>query len=161
VLDRSGDTKLSAGAGVEFQSTDLSLVAAPLAGSRFDTFYSPNGSASTFATTFTVDRHRLLAPRFLNWSVALERKLPREIFLKTEFLERNSIHGFVYNTPGGAGGTNFVLQNTRRDHYYGFKVDLRRTFRKRYVVTASYMHSRSSSNQVLDYSLDNAVLSPQ
>jgi hypothetical protein len=161
VLDRSGDTKLSAGAGVVFQSTDLSLVAAPLSGSRFDTFYTPYGSTSTFATTFTVDRHRLLAPRFLNWSVALERKLPREIFLKAEFLERNSIHGFVYNTPGGAEGTNFVLQNTRRDHYYGFKVDLRRTFRKRYVVTASYMHSRSRSNQVLDYSLDNPVLSPQ
>ncbi|MBV9341956.1 MAG: TonB-dependent receptor [Acidobacteria bacterium] len=161
VVDRSGDTKLSAGIGVVFQSTDLALIAAPFAGSRSDTFFTANGSASTFVTSFTVDRTRLLAPRFLNWSLALERKLPWEIFLKTEFLERNSIHGFVYNTPGGAGGTNFLLENTRRDHYYGLKVDLRRMFRKRYVVTASYMRSRSRSNQVLDYSLDNPVLSSQ
>ena len=161
VLDSSGNTKLSAGIGATFQSTDLSQIAAPLSGSRTDTFFNSSGGVSSFVTSFTLDRNRLVAPRFLNWSIALERKLPHDIFLKTEFLKRNSIHGFVYNTAGGTGGTDFLLQNTRKDHYYGFKVDLRRTFRKRYVVTVSYMRSRSRSNQVLDYSLDNPVLSPQ
>jgi len=162
VLDAAGNTKLSAGVGVVYESTNLSLIALPLAGSRQDTFYGSNGSPPlTAVSTFTVDRRTLLAPRFLNWSVALERKLPAQIFLKTEFIRRTGTHEFVYNTPGGLSGTNFLLQNTRADRYYSFKVDLRRTFKKRYVVMGSYVRSSSRSNQVLDYSLDNLVLNPQ
>jgi len=161
VVDRSGDTKLSAGIGLVYQSTDLSLIAAPMAGSRQDTFYTTTGVPTSFLSTFTVARQALEAPRFLNWSVALERRLPGQIFLKAEFLERHGSHSFVYNSPAGAGGPNFLLVNTREDRYDSFKVDLRRTFHERYVVTASYTHSHSRSNQVLDYSLDNLVLSPQ
>ncbi len=117
--------------------------------------------ARSILTTFSVDRNTLLAPRFVNWSVALERQLPWQIFLKTEFLKREGKDGFVYNTPPGLGGTSYFLQNTRHDHYYSFKVDLHRSFRERYAVTASYVRSRSTSDQVLDYSLDNLVSSPQ
>lgn len=163
VLDSSGNTKLSAGVGVVYASTNLSLIAAPLGGSRQDTFLPQNPSLppQLFVTTFSVDRSRLLAPRFLNWSVALERKLPAGIFLKTEFIKRDGIHDFAYNTPGGATGTNFLLQNTRTETYYAFRIDLRRTFWKRYIATASYTRSSSRSNQVIDYSLDNPTLSPQ
>ena len=161
VLDNSGNTKISAGVGVSFQSTNLALIAAPLAGSRRDTFFNRLAPPETFLTRFSVDHHALRAPHYLNWSVALERKLPGQVFLKTEFLRRNGSDGFVYNTPGGGAGANFLLQNTREDRYDSFKVDLRRTFRQRYVVTASYVRSRSTSNQVLDYSLDNLFLSRQ
>ncbi|HZQ96557.1 MAG TPA: TonB-dependent receptor [Candidatus Sulfotelmatobacter sp.] len=160
VLDNSGHTKLSAGVGVVYQATDLSLIAAPRGGSRTDTFYDPQGNPSVFLTTFSVDRHRLLAPRFLNWSVALERKLPGQIFVKAEFLQRDSIHGFAYDSSG-PGSTAFLLLNSRRDHYRAFTLDARRMFRKRYTVTASYTRSTSHSNQVIDYSLDNPVLNPQ
>lgn len=161
VLDSSGNTKVSAGVDIVYESTNLSLIAEPLGGSRMDSFFSAQGVPQVFLTTFAVDRSHLLAPRFLNWSVALERKLPAGIFLTTEFMKRNGIHDFVYNTPGGVVSTSFVLQNTRSDRYYSFKVDLRRRFWKRYIATASYMRSSSRSNQVLDYSLDNPVLSPQ
>jgi TonB-dependent receptor-like protein len=161
VLDNSGDTKISAGVGVVYQSTNLFLIAAPLAGSRNDTFYNLGNNPVSFLTTFAIDRNRLEAPRFLNWSLALERKLPAQIFVKAEFLQRNGTHGFVFNTPGGFGGINFQLQNTRQDRYYSFKADFRRTFQKRFIVTASYTHSRSHSNQVFDYSLDNLIFSPQ
>jgi len=160
VLDSSGDTKVSAGAGVTYQSTNLFLAAAPFAGFRKDTFYDINGIATTFLTTFAVDRSTLLAPRFLNWSVALERKLPAQLFLKAEFMQRNGIHGFVFNTTHTVS-IDFLLQNTREDRYYSLKFDVRRTFQKRYIVTASYTRSGSRSNQVLDYSLDNLVISPQ
>jgi hypothetical protein len=161
VLDSSGNTKISAGIGWTYESTNLSLIAQPLGGSRVDTFFNVQGVPQVFLSAFMVDRAHLLAPRFRNWSIALERKLPAQIFLKTEFMQRNGIHDFVYNTPGGASGTNFVLQNTREDRYYSFKIDLRRTFLKRYIVTGSYMRSSSRSNQVLDYSLDSPILSPQ
>jgi hypothetical protein len=81
--------------------------------------------------------------------------------LETEFIRRAGSHDFVYNTAGGVSGTNFLLQNTREDNYYSFKIDLRRTFWKRYIATASYMRSSSRSNQVIDYSLDSPVLSSQ
>jgi len=160
VLDNAGNTKLSAGIDVIYEATNLSLVAAPLGGSRLDTFFSAAGAPQTFLTTFAVDRNRLLAPRFLNWSIALERKLPAEIFLKTEFIKRDGTHDFAYNSPTGSA-SNFLLQNTRTDTYYSFKVDLRRTLWKRYIATASYMRSSSRSNQVIDYSLDSPTLSPQ
>jgi hypothetical protein len=161
VLDNSGNTKLSAGIDVIYEATNLSLIAAPLGGTRMDTFFNAQGIPQVFFTSFSVDRNQLLAPRFLNWSVALERKLPAQVFLKTEFIRRNGVDDFAYNTPGGISGTNFQLQNTRTDNYYSFKVDLRRIFWKRYIATASYVRSSSTSNQVLDYSLDNPVLSPQ
>lgn len=162
VLDRSGETKISAGIGVAYEATLLSLIAAPLQGSRHDYFFDPAGNLTrSVLTTFSIDRNTLLAPRFINWSVALERQLPWQMFLKTEFLNREGKDGFVFDTPVGLGGTNYFLQNTRRDHYYAFKVDVRRTFHKRYSVTASYTRSRSTSNQVLDYSLDSLVNSPQ
>lgn len=162
VLDHSGETKISAGIGVAYESTLLSLISAPLQGSRHDYFFSPAGNLTrSILTTFSVDRNALLAPRFINWSVALERQLPGRIFLKTEFIKREGKDGFVYNTPRGLGRTDYLLQNTRHDHYYSFKVDVRRTFRERYSVTASYTRSRSTSDQVLDYSLDNLVSSPQ
>jgi hypothetical protein len=163
VLDNSGNTKISAGIGVVYQSTLLSLIAAPLQGSRHDYFFDPATGDLTRSvlTTFSVDRSTLLAPRYLNWSVALERKLPGQIFLKTEFLRRSGKDGFVYNTLGGLGSTDFFLQNTRHDRYYSFKVDLRRTFRERYTVNASYTRARSTSDQVLDYSLDSLLSSPQ
>ncbi len=162
VPDSSGNTKFSAGIGVVYESTNLLLIAAPFAGSRLDTFYDPTGSA-TFSTltTFDVNRSSLDAPRFLNWSVAAERKLPAQIFLKAEFIHRTGIHGFVYEIPPNAPGTNFSLQNTRNDQYHSLTVDARRTFRKRYIVTASYVHSSSRSNQVLDYSLDSLILGRQ
>ena len=162
VLDNSGNTKFSAGVGVIYASTNLSLVGLPYTGSRQDYFFDSNGNqTASVSTSFAVDRGNLLAPRFLNWSSALERKLPGQIFLKAEFIRRTGIHDFVYNTAPGTSATSFLLQNTREDKYYSFKIDARRTFRKRYIVMASYTRSSSRSNQVLDYSLDNLVLSPQ
>jgi hypothetical protein len=162
VLDGAGNTKISAGVGVIYASTNLALIALPSAGSRQDYFFDSSGFlASTVATTFTVNRNQLAAPRFLNWSLALERKLPAQIFMKAEFTRRSGIHDFVYNAASVPAAINFFLQNTRNDRYYSFKVNLRRIFFKRYIVTASYTRSSSWSDQVLDYSLDNLVLSPQ
>lgn len=161
VLDQAGNSKISAGVGVIYQATSLSLIAQPFQGSRDDTFFDVNGNPAEFVTTFSVDRSRLLAPRFVNWSVGLEQKLPKQIFLKTEFIRRDGIHDFVYNTVPGGSATDFVLQNTRTEHYFAFRTNLRRTFKNRYLLTASYTRSHSTSNQVLDYSLDNLLINPQ
>lgn len=162
VLDNSGNTKVSAGIGEIYQSTNLSLIALPLQGGRHDYFFDPSGNLNTlFFSTFAINKHALAAPRYVNWSVEVEHKLPAEIFLKASYLSREGTNAFVYNTPGGVSSTNFVLQNTRHDNYTAFKIDLRRTFHKSYIVSGSYTRSSSTSNQVLDYSLDSLIISPQ
>jgi len=165
VLDNSGNTKLSAGIGIAYEATNVVLVARPLAGQRLDTFFvdssgNPLTTPTTVATSFSVDKNTLQAPRFVNWSVALEKKLPRSIFLKAEFLQRRGTRDFVYNAPRNLPG-NFLLQNTRDAYYHAFQLSLRHSFRERYMVMGSYVRSSTHSNQVLDFNVDNPILSPQ
>ena len=172
VLDSAGNTKLSAGIGIVYDATPVYLIARPHAGERTDYFFNQSGEPTDASgaptsvptptrTTFSVDRGTLQAPRFLNWSVALEKKLPKSFFLKAEFMDRRGTRGFVYDTLNSASGGNFVLQNTRDDLYRAFQLTLRRGFGKRYMVLGSYTRSTAHSNQVLDFNVDNPVLSPQ
>ena len=172
VLDSAGNTKLSAGIGIVYDATPVYLIARPYAGERTDYFFNQSGEPTDangtpiavpvpVLTTFSVDRGNLQAPRFVNWSLALEKKLPKSIFLKAEFMDRRGTHGFVFNTPNGAPGGSFVLQNTRDDLYRAFQVTVRRGFGKRYMVLGSYTRSTAHSNQVLDFNVDNPILSPQ
>lgn len=169
VLNNSGNTKFSAGAGLVYDATDLILIARPEAGEREDYFFNAAGQPTDLAgnviptptpvpTTFSVNRQNLEAPRFLNWSLALEQKLPASIFLKAEFMQRRGTRDFVYNTPGNLPGGNFNLQNTRDDRYNAFQLNLRRSFRQRYMVMGSYTRSSTRSNQALDFNVDAPVL---
>ena len=161
VLDNSGTTKLSAGIGLVYDATPVFLIARPYAGERTDYFFNPTGQlTSTVPTTFALDRGTLASPRFLNWSLGLERKLPAAVYLKAEFLEKRGSRGFVYNTPGATTG-DFVLENTRDDHYDALQVTLRHNFRESYMVMGSYTRSSAHSNQALDFNVDNPVLSGQ
>ncbi|MFZ0758499.1 MAG: carboxypeptidase regulatory-like domain-containing protein, partial [Candidatus Sulfotelmatobacter sp.] len=101
MLDGEGNTKLSAGVGIVHDATSLGLIHQPFEGQRVDYFFNASGEPTnangtptdppTLApvpTTFTVNRSALAAPRYLNWSLGLEKKLPAAIFLKLEFLEK-------------------------------------------------------------------------
>ena len=163
VLDSEGNTKLSAGVGLAYDATNLLLLARPSAGQRTDTFFDTGGKqvGLPVLSTFSANPHTLQEPHYLNWSLALEQKLPGSIYLKAEFLERNGVHGLVYNTVNRQPGGNFVLENTREDRYHSFQVNLRHAFQHGYMVAGSYTRSSSRSNQVLDFNVDNPILSPQ
>jgi len=172
VLDNSGNTKLSAGIGVVYDATDLILIARPYAGERADYFFSATGAPinlegiviptpTPVMSSFTVDRRTLQAPQFLNWSGAIERKLPKAIVLKAEYMQRQGTHDFVYNTQNGSLGGDFILQNTRNDHYHSVQLTLRHSFGQYYLISGSYSRSSARSNQVLDFNVDNPFLSPQ
>ena len=172
VLDNSGETKISAGIGLLYDATHLILIARPFAGQRADYFFNSKGQpedlsgvplamSAAVLSSFSVDRNTLQAPRFLNSSLALERKLPKSIFLKAEYIQREGTHDFVYNTANGALGGNFILQNTRQDYYHSVQFTLRRSFGQYYLVSASYARSSARSNQVLDFNVDSPFLSPQ
>ncbi len=166
VLDSAGNTKLSAGVGLFYDATPLFLIARPLAGQRVDHFFDANGNPNSGPVTmsFSLNPKTLEAPRFLNWSLGFERKLPAEIYLKVEFVQKRGTHGFVYNTVSNAPPTSnaeFALANTRQDHYDSFQINVRRSFQKGHVLMASYTRSKSHSNQVLDFNVDNPIFSAQ
>ena len=170
VLDASGNTKLSAGIGLVYDATPIFLIARPYAGTREDIFYSVSNPACTancvtttgpVTTTFTVNQNTLQVPRFLNWSLALEKKLPAAVYLKAEFLDRRGSNGFVYDTLNNSPGGNYFLENTRADHYRALQVSLRHNFRGGYMLMGSYTRSSAHSSQALDFNVDNPILSPQ
>lgn len=165
LLDRRGNTKLSAGIGVFYDATNMVLVSRPFEGRRIDYFFNSQGllSRPPVFMSFNVDQGLLQEPRFLNWSLALERKLPLEIYMKAEFLQRHGTQGFVYNAPPGSSplSTNFLLQNTRQDHYDALQISLRKNFHQTYSVTAAYTRSKARSNQVFDFNVDNPIYTQQ
>jgi hypothetical protein len=170
VLDNSATTKISAGVGLVYDATPIFLISRPFAGTRQDTFYSvdstcttPTGCVTTtgpFTTTFSADTSTLEVPRFLNWSVGLEKKLPEAIYLKAEFMDKRGTRGFVYDTVGATTG-DFFLQNTRDDHYDALQITLRHNFRENYTVMGSYTRSSARSNEALDFNVDSPILSSQ
>ena len=166
VLDSAGNTKLSAGVGLFYDATALFLIARPLAGQRIDYFFDPNGNPNSGPVTmsFSLKPETLAAPRFLNWSLGFERKLPAELYLKVELVQKRGTHGFVYNTASNATPTSnadFALENTRQDHYDSFQINVRRSFQKGHVLMASFTLSKARSNQVLDFNVDNPIFSAQ
>jgi hypothetical protein len=167
VLDNAGNTKISAGVGVFYDATPLFLIVRPRAGQRVDFFFDANGNLfqGPVTMTFNANPSKLQAPRFINWSLGLERKLPAQIYLKAEFIQKRGVHDFAYNTAGSvppiSADGNFLLQNTRQDHYDSFQVNIRRSFLKGHLLMASYTHSKSNSNQVLDFNVDNPIFNAQ
>jgi len=169
VLDNAGTTKISAGIGLVYEATPIFLIARPYTGTRQDTFYTINANclptcvttSAPIQTTFSADTNGLQAPRFLNWSLGLEKKIPKAIYVKAEFLEKRGTRGFVYDTPNDTAGGNFALENTRQDRYDALQITLRHNFRESYMIMGSYTRSRSHSNEVLDFNVDSPILSAQ
>ena len=172
ILDDEGNTKLSAGIGIIYDATTLGLIHQPFEGQRIDYFFNSmmqptdaNGTPTAVPvpvpTTFIVNGRTLQAPRYVNWSLGLEKKLPHAIFMKLEFLEKRGTHGFAYNTIDGAVDGNRLLGNGRDDRYDAFTVTLRHRFRSYYEVFGAYTRSRAYTNQAFDFSVDVPLLTPQ
>ncbi|MGC2477138.1 MAG: TonB-dependent receptor [Candidatus Sulfotelmatobacter sp.] len=171
VLDNSGTTKLSAGIGVIYEATPIFLIARPFAGEREDTFFTTNPNCTTptgcvavsgpVTTSFTANTADLESPRFLNWSVGLEKKLPAAIYMKAEYFQRRGTNGFVYDAQANSTTGDFVLLNTRQDHYNALQITLRRNFHELYSIMGAYTRSSARSNQALDFNVDSPILAPQ
>jgi hypothetical protein len=160
LVDKSSDTKVSAGIGRYYDRTSLDLTTRPLQGARTDFFFNPDGTLMLppIPTSFTVSRAGLQAPRFLNWSGSLERRLPWQIYGRVEYIQRRGTHGFAYE-PSATGV--FTLGNNRQDRYRSFSITLRKELQRGYPLFLSYTRSYAHSNEILDFSVDNLVFGPQ
>ena len=179
VLSQAANSKISGGIGVFHDATPLFLIARPQAGTRVDNFffYTPQETFNytTGPVTSIFSRPASIeGPRYINWSLGLEQKLPASIYLKAEFIERRSSNGFDYNwlnplnlstpgvcTPQSPCTAQFQLQNGRTDRFDSIEINLKRVFENGHMIMGSYVRSRSHSDQVLDLNVDNPVFSTQ
>lgn len=154
-------TKISAGIGLYYEHTYLYDLAQMHAGIRYDTYFAADGVTPTGPaeeSTFAVNDGALGAPRAVNWSVGVERKLPWSIDAGANFMEKRTTDVFTFANQSGAagGGTaalagNYMLTNGREDRYSSEEFDARKYFKNGYTVYVSYTHSSARTNAALDY----------
>lgn len=161
MLQQSSQTKLSAGVGIYYDRTSLDQVTRPLQGARTDFFFNPDGTLQQppITTSFIVNRPGLQAPRFLNWSVGLERKLPWQIYGRVEYVNRSGTHGFVYDPIGQT--EIFQLTNNREDRYRAITITTRKELKRGYPLFLAYTRSAAHSNRTLDFSVNFLEFGPQ
>jgi outer membrane receptor for ferrienterochelin and colicin len=168
LLSRRSDSKLTWGVGLYYDASNLDFLSRSLSGQRLDYFYDPTGQnlvRPPVQTLFLVNDRELREPRFLNWSVGLERKMPQAIFLRVQFVQKRGRNGWAYFQPGvvppGQFTGLFELTNQRRDRYDGLELTMRRMFRGNRQIFASYTRSAARSNAVLNFSLESTLFSQQ
>jgi len=162
LLHKSSETKLSGGVGLYYDRTSLAMLSRQFQGSRTDMFFVSDGTTLAqppFQTSFVVgDPHRLLMPRFLNWSAGIERKLPAGIYARLDYLSRTGTHGWAYEDQ--LNGT-FLVQNSRQDRYKAVQMTLRKEIKRGYPVLLSYTRSSARTNKFLDFGPDGPVFGSQ
>jgi hypothetical protein len=168
LLTQDGHTKITAGIGLVYDATHLDLIARPVAGRRSDLFFASDGQTPVgppVETSFQVNEHDLRAPRFLNWSVGMERRLPASIYWRAEFMQKRGRHGLTFINRGGGSPTPvsgfFELRSDRQDRYDAVQISARRVFNGDSIMFASYTRSAARSNAVLDFNIDNPLFSRQ
>ena len=175
VLSQSANSKLSGGIGLFHDATPIFLVARPEAGMRIDQFYFFPSGGTPYATgpitsVYSTNPASFQAPRYLNWSLGLEQKLPMQLYLKAEYIGKRGTEGLAYNWLNPTdlstlGLTNytaqFQLENQRDDHFDSFEISLRRIFENGHLLMGSYIRSKSRTSQVLDFNVDNPIFSTQ
>src|SRR5579859_1591412 len=156
LISAVSETKLSAGIGIYFDRSNLALASNGAQGTRTDEFFSP--VAAVFTPTFTVDPRLLTLPRYNNWSVALERRLPGKVYARLEYLSRHGAHGWDFASQPG---NNFVLLSDKKDRYDGAQLTLRKELKRGYPAVVSYTRSRATSNQTVDFAIDALIVGNQ
>lgn len=158
-------TKISAGIGLYYDPTQLFYFIQPYAGIRYDTFYAPGGTPTgpPQQTTFTVNDSTMRDPRAVNWSVAIEHKLPWNIFASAGYVQKTTSNLFQYVNQSGPAALsgNYALTNARFNRYRQEEFNLRRLFHDDYTLYVAYTHSSARTNAALHYLPTPSALGPQ
>ncbi len=149
-------TKISAGIGLYYEHTQLEYLAQTYAGVRYDTYYAADGMTPVgpaLQTEFTANDGLLHAPRALNWSVEVERKLPWSILGGANFIDKRTTNVLTFANLGVAPAFvgDYLLTNGREDRCSSEEFDLKKLFGNGYTLFVSYTHSSARTNAALDY----------
>jgi hypothetical protein len=159
-------TKVSAGVGLYYEQTDLSYAAQTFAGVRSDTYYLADGvtqSGPAQQSMFTMMRGALDAPRALNWSVAVEQKLPWRLIVNANLIEKRTTRLFSFANQSGSQNLagDYLLTNERHDSFHSIEIDARRFFANDYTIFVSYTRSSARTNTAIEYLPTPSPLGPQ
>jgi hypothetical protein len=156
LVDRNSETKLSAGIGIYYDRSNLALASNAGQGTRTDEFFSP--AAQTFFANFLVNPALLAMPRYTNWSVSIDRKLPWKVYARLEYLSRHGAHGWAFEEQTNG---NFELLSNKADRYDAAQITLRKELKSGYPVLIAYTRSRATSNQTIDFAIDAFLVGSQ
>ncbi|MGB8130446.1 MAG: carboxypeptidase regulatory-like domain-containing protein [Candidatus Angelobacter sp.] len=156
LISAASETKFSAGIGIYFDRSNLALAGNGVQGSRRDEFFSP--LAAVFNPTFTVDPRLLTLPRYSNWSVGVERRLPGKVYARLEYLSRHGAHGWDFASQPK---NNFLLLSDKKDRYDAAQLTLRKELKRGYPFAVAYTRSRATSNQTVDFAIDALIVGNQ
>ncbi len=157
-----GTTKFTGGIGVYYEHTQLEYLTRAITGIRTDTYYAADGTTPTgpaLTTTFTSNNDSLHEARAINWSAGVQHRLPGQIYVGGNFMQKRLDNEFVYANQNGPG--NYLLTNGRQDHYYAAEINARKSFSGNYALFGSYTRSSATTNAAIDYVPTLSLLGPQ
>jgi len=160
---RAKNTKIAGGFAVVCDATPLELFTQSLDQAQVNTSFNADRSIrrGPFLTIFRVANPELRLPRYVNWTLGMEQRLPRNIALGIQGMRKRSSSGYTYlNTltaPVGNVEARFDLFNERRDVYDSVEVTARQALRGEYEWMASYTRSRALSNAVMNIGVDSTT----
>ena len=161
-------TKISAGIGLYYEHTQLQYLEQAYAGLRDDTYFAADGVTPVTPvtlTSFLFQPALLRAPRVLNWSVAVEQKLPASVYASVSYIDKRGTDFLVFNelnAPTLPAAVNYYqLDNQSRQNYRAVNLTLRHTFSGNYVLFGAYTHSLTNTNAAIEYSPTVGYLGPQ
>ncbi|HYX53611.1 MAG TPA: carboxypeptidase regulatory-like domain-containing protein [Candidatus Limnocylindrales bacterium] len=157
LLAKASETKITAGIGIYYDRSNLSLFSQSVQGSRSDAqLFAP--VPFTIFSAFTANPAQLPLPRFVNWSAGIERRLPWSIYGRIDYLKKTGNGIWAYELqPDGS----YILQGRRQDRYDGVQLTVRKELKRGYPFAFSYTRSHARTNEAIDFSIDNFTSGPQ
>ena len=164
------NTKLAAGYAVVYDATAPQLFAQALDQYSVTTIYNTDGNVihGPAVSLFTIANRHLKAPRYQNWSLGAEQRLPRRIQLGVNLLRKRGTNGFTFANTLSPGSTRsfaglpldgiFNLTNLRKDVYDSAEITVHQAFGGLYEWFGSYTRSRALSNAVLNIAVDQTAV---
>jgi hypothetical protein len=101
-------------------------------------------------------------PYFQTISAEWEKAWTPEVLSDIHFIEREERNGLVYeNLSADAFRQDLQLTNNRRDRYRSLDISLRKSLHGAGDLMIDYVYSRSRSNKIFNYTLEDLVLTPE
>ncbi|MDX2150610.1 MAG: TonB-dependent receptor [Bryobacteraceae bacterium] len=166
---RLDNTKVSGGAGITYDATPIRLFTRPDDQYPETTYFSPEGAIDRgpALTIFRVLPGNLRAPRYRNYSLSVEHRLPSAVSVRFNLIRRRGVRGLSYTNTVEPGGHRedsllyeaiYYLGNQRRDEYDAVEVAGRQALPGGYEWMVSFTRSRASSNAVVDINNEEPLL---
>lgn len=169
-------TKLSGGYGMIYDATPLRVFLRSRDQYALTTYFNVDGVPvrESAVTVFTIQNSAPARPRYRNLSLGWDQEWREGVHTRLEYLRRRGRFGFTYVnllSPFVKPPIEWVqrfnylpfdaiydLTNDRRDVHDSFRVTLRHVIRRQYEWLLSYTRSRSLSNAVADFSVDDPII---